>query len=174
MTGRQNPLREAELLLARMDQTAAPINVDLIAQRLDALVVRQDLGEDVSGMLLRTDERTLIGVNSHHHRRRQRFTIAHELGHLWLHPGRPYTVDSTVRLNWRDDLSSLATDLEEVAANAFAANLLMPERLLRDAVRQLAPARPTDEQQILDQLARTFDVSTEAMSYRLINLGIRS
>jgi Zn-dependent peptidase ImmA (M78 family) len=171
---RSNFAGEAEALLVELGQTQPPVAVEAIAKHLGAQIVLEDLGEDVSGVLLRNDQRTLIGVNRSHHRRRQRFTIAHELGHLRLHPGRPYLVDSTVRLNWRDDLSSLASDREEIAANAFAAALLMPEFMVRAAVKDLAPARITDEVQILDLLARRFDVSTEAISYRLINLGIRS
>jgi Zn-dependent peptidase ImmA (M78 family) len=138
------------------------------------VLVHQALGSDVSGVLIRHEDRTLLGVNSAHHPRRQRFTIAHELGHLVLHPGRPYAVDSTVTLNSRKDLSSLATDQQEIAANKFAAELLMPERMIRSAVRALASPRVPNEDQILERLAREFEVSVEPMSFRLINLGIRS
>jgi len=161
-------------LLETYGQRVPPIDVAMVAQGEGAIVIPQRLGWDVSGVLLRDDSQTLLGVNSAHHPRRQRFTIAHEIGHLLLHPGRSYTVDSTVRLNWRDDLSSLATDKEEIAANAFAAELLMPERLIRAAIDHIATSKISDEDRILDALARRFDVSTEAMSYRLINLGIRS
>jgi Zn-dependent peptidase ImmA (M78 family) len=161
-------------LLEKNDQTKPPIDVLAIARGERAQVVHHALGSDVSGVLIRNDDRILLGVNSAHHPRRQRFTIAHELGHLVLHPGRPYTVDSPVRLNWRNDLSSLATDQEEIAANKFAAELLMPEGMIRSAVRALATPRVPNEDQILGRLAREFDVSVEAMSFRLINLGIRS
>jgi Zn-dependent peptidase ImmA (M78 family) len=166
--------QKAEQLLATYVQFSPPIDIEKIARGEGARIIRQPLDHDVSGILLRDDSQVLLGVNAAHHLRRQRFTIAHELGHLSLHPGRPYTVDSTIRLNWRDDLSSLATDRQEIEANAFAAAVLMPEKLVREAVKSLRPARNTTESRLIDLLARQFDVSTEAMSFRLVNLGIRS
>lgn len=161
-------------LLIKYGQVEAPIDVAIIASGEGAKVVPQRLGADVSGVLLRDENQTLIGVNSAHSPRRQRFTIAHEIAHLLLHPGRPYTVDSTVRLNWRDDLSSLASDNEEIAANAFAAELLMPERFVRRAIADIGAGRISNEDRVVAVLAGRFEVSSEAMSYRLINLGIRS
>ena len=72
---------------------------------------------------------------------RQRFTIAHELGHRALHPGRELILDVPVRVNLRDKTSSMASDIEEIEANAFAATLLMPEQMIRDQLSQLPPAR---------------------------------
>jgi Zn-dependent peptidase ImmA (M78 family) len=61
----------------------------------------------------------------------QRFTIAHELGHLLLHDGIEVRVDKHFRVNLRSSESSKAEDVEEIA---FAAELLMPrDFLLRDA-----------------------------------------
>jgi Zn-dependent peptidase ImmA (M78 family) len=160
--------------LAKYEQAAAPIDVEVIAQGEGARLLREPLDADVSGVLLRRDSQTLIAVNNAHHPRRQRFTIAHELGHLLLHPGRPYTVDSTIRLNWRDDLSSLASDKEEIEANAFAAALLMPQALVRHALDDLRATRSTNESHLIETLAQRFNVSSEAMSIRLVNLGIRS
>jgi Zn-dependent peptidase ImmA (M78 family) len=98
--------------------------------------------------------------------------VAHELGHFILHPGKPYLVDSTVRVNFRDDLASMATNREEIDANTFAAALLMPETLVRDAIGELRQAQLVDAARVVERLAAQFDVSTEAMGYRLINLGL--
>ncbi|MGH7751081.1 MAG: ImmA/IrrE family metallo-endopeptidase, partial [Candidatus Dormibacteria bacterium] len=65
---------------------SAPINVEYIAQRLNATVRYAKLGADLSGMLIRDGDRTIISVARSHAKVRQRFTIAHELGHLLLHP----------------------------------------------------------------------------------------
>lgn len=42
---------------------------------------------ELAGMLVRGDGQIVIGVNSLHPLNRQRFTIAHECGHLLLHKG---------------------------------------------------------------------------------------
>lgn len=69
---------------------AAPIDVLAHAKLAGAQVVRHHFDDgDISGMLYRDDTRTVIGLNSTQSPTRQRFTVAHELGHLKLHPGRP-------------------------------------------------------------------------------------
>jgi Zn-dependent peptidase ImmA (M78 family) len=72
-------------------------------------------------------------------------------------------------VNWRDGTSAR----EEVEANAFAAELLMPRKFMTQEIeraigktRQIAPEQP------IVTLADTFQVSQEAMRYRLINLGV--
>jgi Zn-dependent peptidase ImmA (M78 family) len=163
----------AQRLLAEADIDAAPIDVLALAKLAGAEVVRYQFDDgDISGMLYRDDTRTVIGLNSTHSLTRQRFTVAHELGHLKLHPGRPLILDSPARVNFRDPTASLATDREEIEANAFAAAVLMPEHLVLEAVsRLLADARHSPES-LTTLLAKEFEVSEAAMGYRLINLGI--
>jgi len=88
---------------------------------------------------------------------RTRFTIAHELAHVMLGHVREG------RAPKRDTAFNNYQDPDEVAANAFAANLLMPEDLVRDLYRS---ARSVQD------LAEAFGVSSAAMTYRLKNLGI--
>ena len=128
----------------------------------------------MSGILFRDGDHHVIGVNSAHPPVRQRFTIAHELGHRALHPGRELILDVPVRVNLRDKTSSMASDLEEIEANAFAASLLMPEQMIRDQLNQLPAARRREPEATADALARIFKVSTPALNFRLINLGLTS
>lgn len=88
--------------------------------------------------------------------RRRRFTIAHEIGHYVLHPGRP-------RME-RGGHVTEAGRLEEREADVFAAELLMPEALVREAVYE----------QGLDvgRLSDRFLVSRRAMQVRLKYLGL--
>ena len=124
---------------------------------------------DMSGMLVREPDRVVIGVNECHSDSRQRFTIAHELGHFHLHKGRSVIIDSDVRVNFRDRVSSLATDREEIEANRFAAALLMPDHMVRSWVAhesfQTAP-------ELVERLAKSFRVSKAAVNFRLVNLGL--
>jgi Zn-dependent peptidase ImmA (M78 family) len=172
MSARSKQVRAAEDLLTKHRVISAPVEVENIARAEGIVVARNKLEPSVSGLLLRDGASSLITVNNSHHPKRQRFTVAHELGHFILHPGKPYLVDSTVRVNFRDDLASMATNREEIDANTFAAALLMPETLVRDAIGELRQAQLVDAARVVERLAAQFDVSTEAMGYRLINLGL--
>jgi Zn-dependent peptidase ImmA (M78 family) len=67
----------------------------------------------------------------------------------------------------------MATDLQEIAANTFAATLLMPEEVVLDHATILVRSNgEISRDDLIARLARTFDVSVEAMGYRLISLGI--
>jgi Zn-dependent peptidase ImmA (M78 family) len=165
----------AERLLADHGITSPPVDVEALARAEGILVVRRRFEDaNVSGILFRDSSHHVIGVNSAHPPVRQRFTIAHELGHQALHPGRELILDVPVRVNLRDKTSSTASDLEEIEANAFAAALLMPERLVRDQLNQLPPARRREPDATATALAKIFKVSSSALSFRLINLGLTS
>ena len=86
---------------------------------------------------------------------RRRFTIAHEIGHFVLYPERCRSERGGV-----DE----AGRREEREADTFAAELLMPEHLVREAVRE----------QGLDvaRLADRFEVNRKAMQSRLRHLGL--
>ncbi|WP_331733904.1 ImmA/IrrE family metallo-endopeptidase (plasmid) [Streptomyces sp. NBC_00080] len=161
----------ARTLLQEFQVTVAPVDPFMLARGLGVQVVPQDLDADVSGMLLRRDSRCVIGVNRTHPRSRRRFTVAHELGHLRMHRGRPLILDTDTRVNYRNTVSSMATDREEIEANRFAAALLAPEVLVREAVQRIS-FRTVDE--LVAQLAGLLELSEIAMTYRLMNLGIIS
>lgn len=158
-------------LLARFGIDEPPVGPQLLAEKLGVLVVYQEMKDDVSGMLLRREEQKVIGVNESHAPVRQRFTVAHELGHLLLHRGRPLILDTQTRVNLRNAISSTATDREEIEANRFAAALLAPESMVRRAVRSM---QFHTAEGLVEQLAERFGMSQTAMNYRLMNLGIIS
>jgi Zn-dependent peptidase ImmA (M78 family) len=166
--------QQAQVLLERHRITLPPVPVEQLAIAEGIQVIRSESTGAESGFLLRDRSRTFIGLNSKNSDRRQRFTIAHELGHWQLHAGRPLIVDHLVRINRRNEISSAATDREEIEANAFAAALLMPASLIDAAVRRELDRGVDTIERLTQLLANEFDVSTEAMSWRLINLGIVS
>jgi Zn-dependent peptidase ImmA (M78 family) len=165
----------AERLLADHGITSPPVDPEKLALAAGIMVIRRRFEDaDVSGILFRDTSHHVIGVNSAHPLVRQRFTIAHELGHHALHPGRELILDVPVRVNLRDKTSSTASDIEEIEANAFAAALLMPAYLIREQVNRLPPARRREPDTAAAALARIFKVSTSALNFRLINLGLTS
>lgn len=159
----------ARQLLDEIGWTTPPVLPQRIAEEVfGAVVAEAQMSADMSGMLVRESERIVIGVNSDHRWVRQRFTIAHELGHLKLHKGRSLIMDSDVRVNFRDRVSSLATDREEIEANRFAAALLLPEHMVRSWIGKESFDTANE---LVERLAKTFEVSKPAANYRLVNLG---
>lgn len=152
-------------LLAQHDQTRPPVRIERIARELCVELRSGDLG-DVSGVLVRQGESAIIGTNSTQSAQRQRFTIAHELGHFLLHEGITNHVDRSYRVNYRSAESSEATNVEEIEANYFAASILMPKHML-DA---LNAEEALDNDSMVGDLAKQFHVSRLAMSLRLANL----
>jgi len=122
--------------------------------------------EGVSGMVAkRGDDLTLL-VNQNDPPYRKRFTIAHELGHHFLHLVSDGEFVDTVRDLFRDTEHEKELSDEkraEIQANQFAAALLMP----RDLVEEAWAKDPS----LLD-LARLFNVSEQAIGIRLNVLGL--
>lgn len=168
------PADAARAMLARAQVSEPPVPVEQLAQDAGAVISYQPFeAEDISGLLYRAaDAIPVIGVNSTNPKVRQRFTIGHELGHLTLHPGQDLILERLVRLNFRDATSSTASDQEEMEANQFAAELLMPRDLLRHSLTILLQGRPISDLEVVRRLARRFEVSQSAMEYRLTSLGM--
>lgn len=159
----------ARLVLKRAGITKPPVPVEEFARRKGAIVRYVPFEErNVSGLLYcGADGRRIIGVNSIHAPTRQRFTIAHELGHLYLHDMVDVHVDESFRVAFREQLSEEGTDPQEIEANQFAAELLMPADFLKRDARQWAVDMDMDMDEVLQKLARRYRVSTLAMSIRL-------
>lgn len=108
---------------------------------------------------------------------RQRFSIAHEVAHWVLHRGDPDApdlfIDTTkyVAVYLRDQQSATGEKAREIQANMFAAALLMPESLLRGEINN-SEYDLLDEDALCAELAKKFQVSTQALSIRLTALGI--
>jgi len=153
--------------------TAPPVPVEAIVRGTEGVSVRYSDLKDISGLVVRKGEAILIGVNRTHSPVRRRFTLAHEYAHVRLHEGKELRFDTDFRVNLRSDMSSAGTDIEEIEANFFAASLLMPRQFL-DKDPRTATIEIEDAKAIQD-LARAYIVSTQAMSVRLLNLyGRRS
>ena len=134
-----------------------PVPVESIAEDLLGLRV-EDGGIPCSGLLL--PARRLIVLRADEPPARQRFTLAHELGH-WVCQVR----EGHEAPNYRraQDVAPSADRLREREANVFAAELLMPEEAVRAECLRAASAA---------ELAAWFGVSEEAIGWRLYNLQL--
>ena len=168
------PASAAHELLVKAHIAELPIPVERLARDTGALISYQPFeAQDISGLLYRAaGTAPVIGVNSSNPKARQRFTIAHELGHLTLHSGHGLILERLIRLNFRDATSSTATDKEEIEANQFAAELLMPHSMLQRSLNVLLQGRLLSDLELVRRLARRFEVSQSAMEYRLVSLGM--
>src|SRR5258708_59499 len=120
--GQASAERSAQALLRQQQVGDPPVPVEAIAAGLGIEVSYRPLEGDISGILRRAADHVLIGVNALEPKTRQRFTIAHELGHFRLHEGYEVIVDKMVRVNLRITPGGpLATPEEEREANWFAA-----------------------------------------------------
>src|ERR1019366_10729663 len=157
---------EARKLLQSNGISRPPVPVENLARALEIDVRYSPGKQDVSGALIRDGSSVVIAVNSAQHENRQRFTIAHEIGHFLLHKGTEVHFDDDFQVNYRNAVSSEATNVDEIEANRFAAALLMPEEFLRRDLLRLKPNDKTIDNAI-HSLAVRYKVSTRAMELRL-------
>lgn len=173
-----DPVKRVQEILTQFGVRAPPVPVDKIAKGLGAQLRFSPLDKELAGMIYVSENMPIIGVNSLQHPNRQRFTIAHEIGHLELHrdliSGKVH-VDKgfpveLAGLN-RDANSALGTETIEIEANRFAAELLMPTAFLIQALA----GKPfdIDDEGPIDELARKFRVSRQALEYRIRSLTIQ-
>jgi len=166
----QQATETAKKLLKQFQITKPPINVESLATKLKINIEHEELDDDVSGFLIIKKDKSTIVVNSCHPSNRQRFTIAHEIGHFMLHAkisGKEIFVDK----KYNRDLNSSTGEIEEEKqANQFAAELLMPEKILRKEIEDSDIDLVDDTATFV--LAKKFQVSEQALGYRLAKLDL--
>ena len=145
-----------------------PIEVEELAVNIGVKLEKVEVDDDVSGLFVMKKNKPYILYNALQSTNRTRFTIAHELGHYILHSYKtPLFIDKTSKVLYRDNNSSTGEILMEREANAFAAALLMPKSLIRNELDK----KISDVDDVIQYLADKFQVSSQAMSFRLSNLG---
>lgn len=148
-----------------------PTPLEHIATLINAEVKYSNLsGAELSGFAYNKDNLKVIGVNRTESPERQRFTIAHELGHLFLHDNLSLNYDQGGVMMFRNGHSSEGKDLREIEANTFAAELLMPESTLRSDLAQEGAIDLINDMGLIARLATKYQVSVTAMSIRLATL----
>jgi Zn-dependent peptidase ImmA (M78 family) len=161
MTVRQDADRAAQAILADTWNDSLPVDPVRIARLLGMDVITASLAPDVAGALVKErGQDPSIVLNAKDSSNRQRFTCAHEVGHFVR---RKESGDDYEYIDYRDIFSSTGEREEERFANSFAACLLMPE----EHVRRFHRKGLSDI-----QMALRFDVSRDAMSFRIANLNL--
>ncbi len=139
---------------------------DLVRQAGGRLIVGTSGAEDIdSGSIIARDVDDFeIFVSRHTSLKRDRFTIAHELGHLLLHfrsmkKREPNVVMRATRYVDKEDQAQMRAEWE---ANWFAAGFLMPSGEFENAHKEGG----------VDKAARVCGVSRSAAEIRAKNLGL--
>lgn len=163
--------RKAEEIQTELNGNQLPVDLDKIASKLGVEIRYETFPKDeVSGLMKRkgSDGLPIIAVNNNHPEKRQRFTIAHELGHFLLHSTRSLHIDrNTNAVYFRDENSSDASRIKEIQANQFAAELLMPKKLImKDVQSNESFCHLETIKDGIKELAKKYNVSEEAMSIR--------
>lgn len=143
--------------LLRLAQLSVPPTPTALISELPRVMVRTDVDLPASGGTHWVNGRWLLLINGSEPATRQRFSLAHEYKHALDHRYRA--------LLYQDRGSTSADSQAELAADEFAAALLMPRRWVLDAWNR--------GQQRISELARLFEVSPQAMSRRLQTLELR-
>lgn len=176
---RQSIERDSQALLRRVGALSVPVDLNQVAAELRVKIHYETMEDQVSGVLIVKGGERHILVNKTHSVNRQRFTIAHELGHLELHDdtGDKLFIDKQIRVYQRvgeatsaiyNEPGSMTNPKMEAEANMFAAALLMPAPLVEHAAIGQNLWDETD----IEVLAKNFSVSPQAMSIRLQQLDV--
>jgi Zn-dependent peptidase ImmA (M78 family) len=132
----------------------------VVEERAGLPVIVASLPDGIAGGCFRAGERAVLWVNGDQPLVRQRFTLAHELGHVRCGHAVTMNVDKV------EVLAGETRDAREVQANAFAAELLAP----RAGVEALVDGEPGLDTVV--SIAGRFGISTLAALYRLSTLRL--
>ncbi|WP_053961257.1 ImmA/IrrE family metallo-endopeptidase [Sulfobacillus thermosulfidooxidans] len=168
---------------ALIEDFQLPIDVEKIAkEKLNIEILKTHFVEnlDLSGMLVRNGDQVFMAINSAQSKPRQRFTIAHEIGHYLLDEVKPIWVDKNIRpvhVSFRKGAGGTpsAYQLAEVRANRFAAELLMPaDRVAQEFADLDKHGIDWSDDEPIRKLATRFGTSIQAMTIRLLELALLS
>lgn len=156
-------------ILLNNDMYKIPVDIVKIANANDIKVYEGDLDKKVSGAIRynkKSDEFEIL-VNKNDAKVRQRFTIAHEIGHYFLHQDflkkEELHIDIMYRGNGKSGIEIEEEKAREREVDYFAGALLMNKTLLEKMHK---------ENNSIQELAEIFNVSVSAMTVRLDILGL--
>ncbi len=170
-------------LLEKFELYKAPINLTKLCEKIGVPVsYGASFKKLYSGEItVDSDGGVNIWVNSMDHHNRQRFTLAHELGHL-VNDIIPH-IEKHEEFTYKDPATNFKRSgtaaIEEYEANEFAAKLLMPKSLVIKEGKKIIKflkmkslKGKVSKSSFIEKMSEKFDVSEQAMEIRLKTVGI--
>lgn len=125
--------------------------------------------EGVSGYVFSKEGKPIIVVNGEDVEERRRFTIAHELGHVFLHWGwlpNEKLKDNLVEISFRNGKYNKEQLEMEEEANKFAAEFLAPRKKVKESLKEYQERGIFNEVEQIYNLSKEYNVSN-SVAYRL-------
>lgn len=162
-----------EKILSENQVAAAPIPVVAIARNLGFSVYKMKFKDrNIAGIMADAAipvspfrEKRVMVINREDYPTRQNFTVAHEIAHFVLHCS---SSNNFYERYMHDVDKDQKSDVEKMA-DSFAANLLMPERMVREYISTFPSTATLAE--LVFGITDKFFVSAKAANRRLIELG---
>lgn len=142
------------------EDASSPIDIFTLAYAIDRLtIVYYPMGDRLSGICVKSKESYVIAINSSMTLGRQRFSLAHELYHLFYDEDL-LTAVCAKRIGIGSD--------KELEADQFASYLLMPPDALSDMIKQIkkTPSAGLTVKDVV-RIEQYFQISRQAVLYRL-------
>lgn len=142
-------------------------NIEEVVQSLGGEIETDyNLEYVVSGSIRKQNDSFVISISPYQTEERKRFTVAHELGHLFLHMGYKINDDLWKKQD-NEEYYRVGNSMLEYQANEFAAALLMPKEIYKEKMDKYTKGNMVDTAQV----AMEFGVSVSAASNRGKFLG---
>jgi len=151
---------KAKFVLKKYKINDVPTNLEIICDGLGLEYVELDDPNELDGALLEMHGMQVAMLNRAKSFIRGRFTLAHELAHIFLEHGKREFYDAEASRELGDDVPENAKPAKEREADAFASELLIPMEQLKKYQSELKD---------LDKVAGIFQVSRQAMSIAISN-----
>lgn len=149
-----------ELYSIYKDSSKDLLDIDAIINGNKIEIIPWDFPDHIRGCIAYENQKAYMGINSTHiekYKNLARFTKAHELAHFFLH--------NQIQNFCIADIMNCATRKNnrlEWEANIFAAEILMPSQAIKKVHKKMTTA----------ELSNYFSVSTDAIIYKLNNMGL--
>lgn len=157
-----------------------PVDIELMAKKIGFVVKRiqfRSISSKIQGLMLldsmpgdmqkKIGSNKLILLNSEYDVKHQRFVVAHELGHYYLHRDECKNKKNPVFAQIEDDEIGI-----EAEACRFAAMILMDEKIFSSAYKELKNNSENREIEIIRNLSAQFEVPQMAVKRRIAELNL--
>ena len=149
---------DPQSILEESKKMSYPLDIEALIKDHQIKILKEDMDYDISGYIEKRGKNWMIGINKYHSRKRQRFTMAHELAHYILHRSHIGIKHEDMVLFRNNEVNPI-----EVEANNFASELLIPRAEFKKHIDSGITK--------ISDLSEKFDVSISAIRYKAYKMG---